>query len=175
MPHRTPCASSALSPASVAGRAPAFQNPRKFANNPLVRQWLVLRAIQSSGVQMYGRSLQKDLDFAFAEVAGAMGRGVIDMDYRPANPAAVDIPPFGHPHHIQAMLYWSTRLRCTLPVLTEAHERLGKCPSFESAGITVRRIEKEERLTATWANDVRRPHGMEPTMPMLLGPELSTR
>lgn len=150
-----------------AGRTtPHFQNGRTYANNELVRDWLVLRALAGSGVAMSGGDLQGDLGSAFARVAGGLANGAFELDYQPLDEDTVEIPAFDHPHHTQAMLYWSTRLGCTLSVLAEAHSRLGKSPTVEKACLAAKRIEKEERLTATWVGDAHGPYGTAHTMPM---------
>ncbi|MDO9404744.1 MAG: hypothetical protein Q7T87_12000 [Polaromonas sp.] len=162
MPHRTVISI----PATSGWNTLQFQDERKYANNEMVREWLVLRALAGSGVQMSGGDLQGDLGAAFTKVREGLASGAFEIDYLPMDENTVDIPAFNHPHHTQAMLYWSTRLGCTLSVLAEAHSRLGKSPTVDKACLAAKRIEKEERLTATWRGDAHGPHGTAHTMPM---------
>lgn len=138
---------------------------RKYANSDLVRDWLVMSALAGSGVPM-NTDLDNAFGLAFNRLVEGLQTGLVQLDYAPIDRETLDIPPADHPHYMQALLYWSSRLECTTSVLVEAHARLGRSPTAENAGIATRRIEKEERLLGTWQGNAHGPHGTAETMPM---------
>ena len=140
----------------------------RYANSELVRDWLVMAALASSGVPM-SAGLHNDFALAFNRLVCGLQQGLVQLDYAPIDRTTLDIPPADHPHYMQALLYWSSRLECTPSVLVEAHARLGKSPTARNARLATRRIEKEDRLVGTWLGDAQNPHGTAHTMPMLQG------
>lgn len=137
---------------------PAFRNPsglpasgntgaEPFTTSEQVREYLVLKALDSASAMP--ADLSRAHDAAFAAVCDAIRAGKILIDYQPEASGCVDMPAVDHPHYMQAVLYWCAEFGCMPGKLVEAHARLGQ---FASRGLLVDmlgRIDVEETQQST--------------------------
>jgi hypothetical protein len=148
------------------GRLAEITEPQKYVNSDAVRQWLVLMALSGKNNSPMTEDLSMGEALAFNNVCAGVQSGQIELDYAPANGQTLDIPRMDHPLYMQALLYWSTQLRCTVQVLAETHATLGSLPSLEQACTAVRQIEREAVITRSWRNSSKRRRSGGETIPM---------
>ena len=113
-----------------------------YAASETVRELLVLLALSGSPLEKPAE-LERATAIAFGNVCHDIGHGLILMDYQPFDPQTLDIPPIDHPHHMQALLYWSCELGCTLSGLAEAHAQLGSHPRVAAVRAAMQRMDLE--------------------------------
>ena len=118
-----------------------------FSESDSVKEWQLMLAASASATPGNTPTPRQIAD-AFDRVAYGVRHGLISIDYVPADAVSMDIPHVGHPHYMQAMVYWCVRLDCTLTVLCEAHARLGRSPSITNAQSAVQRVAHEETPVA---------------------------
>lgn len=139
--------------------------PEHFRNSASVREALVLLALASSNVAMPA-DLQRALPLALEKVSQGVRSGMICLDYIPADARVVDIPVVSHPHYMQALMFWASRLDCTLERLVEAHARLGASPSIVNVSMVLAQIEREDAAPGTHFGSTMSAYQGQATMPV---------
>lgn len=124
------------------GRATAYRHSED------VRHFLVLLALRT-GTRDLSQELRAALPVALGRVIAGLQSGHILIDYSPQYADRVDIPTMNHAHYMQALLYWTARLDCSMERLAEAHARLGKAPKVAHVQHMIEQIENEENLADT--------------------------
>ncbi|RYX95816.1 MAG: hypothetical protein EOO28_10430 [Comamonadaceae bacterium] len=120
---------------------------KRFSNSEPVREWLVLRALDSFAKGEY-KSDEHQIAAAYARMVDELKRGVLVLDYMPTNIYMLDIPAIGHPLYLQAMVYWSVHMDCSLEELSEVHAELGPRPLLRDAYAAMSRLrQRGSRLT----------------------------
>lgn len=143
--------------------------PENYSKSQAVRAWLVYTALASNNLPMRP-DLRASQKYAFRRVFEGLRRGLITLDFAPADEAVVEIPPINHPHYMQAMLYWCVRLDCNLSVLSEAYAQLGRAAPFEQMRVAAKRVQGEEKrarkVNKGWLRTEGHSSGPAATMPM---------
>lgn len=119
-----------------------------YGASETVRELLVLLALSGSPLDRPDE-LERATAIAFTNVCHDISSGLVTMDYRPFEPQTLDIPPLGHVHHMQALLYWSCAMGCSLTSLTEAYAQLGSYPRVGAVKATLHRIATEDAQRRT--------------------------
>lgn len=119
-----------------------------YGASETVRELLVLLALSGSPLDRPDE-LERATAIAFANVCHDLSCGLVAMDYHPFDPQTLDIPPIDHAHHMQALLYWSCELGCSLTSLTEAYAQLGSYPRVEAVKAILQRIATEDAQRRT--------------------------
>lgn len=153
---------------------PAPVESQAYGASESVRELLVLLALSGSPLEKPAE-LERATAMAFANVCHDLWHGLILMDYQPFDPQTLDIPPIDHPHHMQALLYWSCELGCTLSGLAEAHAQLGSHPRVDAVRAAIKRMGTEASQGRTQAASTQRPAGVEPTRAMFADTHSSVR
>ncbi|MDO9405564.1 MAG: hypothetical protein Q7T87_16140 [Polaromonas sp.] len=137
----------------------------RFSSSQAVREWLVYQAL-ASGNKPLPPSLRVMGPGAFERVCMLLRKGLLELDYKPDHLQIVHVPPINDPLYMQAMLYWSVRLKCTLPLLAEGYAQLGKYASFDQVQLKVRELQEEEKASKRWMRTDGHTHGAAATLPM---------
>lgn len=138
---------------------------RHFSNSDAVRQWLVLRALaEDSEGRKAGTPAA--LCEAYDRMAYGFRHDLIAIDYTPADDITLDIPNIDDPTYLQALVYWSVRMNCTLATLSEAHALLGANPSVDNASKAVARLEHEASCLDNWLGTLQMADPSPATVPM---------
>ena len=138
---------------------------RHYTNSDSVRQWLVLRALSGDAEGQKAAS-QQALDMAFDRMAYGFKHELIELDYSPADGVTLDIPNIDDPTYLQAMVFWSVRMNCTLSTLSEAHALLGSHPSVKNTCRAVARLEHDAASDDRWAGTLQVGTDTPPTIAM---------
>ncbi|MES2279771.1 MAG: hypothetical protein V4573_04090 [Pseudomonadota bacterium] len=146
-------------------RAAADGPALAYGASEAVREWLVLLALSGSPLEKPAE-LERATAMAFANVCHDVRQGLVLMDYQPFDPKTLDIPPIDHPEHMQALLYWSCTLGCTLSGLAEAHAQLGSHPRLDDVRAAMLRMSHEDAQGRTQAASTQRPADVATTMAM---------
>jgi hypothetical protein len=137
-----------------------------YGASEAVRELLVLLALSNSQLEKPAE-LEQATAMAFGNVCHDMKHGLVLLDYQPLDPQTLDIPPTDHPQHMQALLYWSCQLDCTLSGLAEAHAQLGSHPRVSAVRAVMQRMVSEASKVRMQAASTQRPADVVPTMAMV--------
>jgi hypothetical protein len=143
-------------------RPAAWEQQVPYTRSEAVRQLLTLVALTNDNAKAHP-DMHVAMRGAFDNVMEGLRTGHLVLDYLPGAGAKVEIPPVSDPHYMQALLYWCSRLQCTLPRLVEAYARLGSQPSVEAMWATLRRIEQEDAVAETALASTRMPANTRPS------------
>ena len=147
-------------PARAISLASIFDPPKPPLSNVI---WPP--SLASSNVAMPA-DLQRALPLALEKVSQGVRSGMICLDYIPADARVVDIPVVSHPHYMQALMFWASRLDCTLERLVEAHARLGASPSIVNVSMVLAQIEREDAAPGTHFGSTMSAYQGQATMPV---------
>ncbi len=143
----------------------AGDEAQAYGASEAVRELLVLLALSNSPLEKPAE-LEQATAMAFTNVCHDMKHGLVLLDYQPLDPQTLDIPPIAHPQHMQALLYWSCQLDCTLSGLAEAHAQLGSHPRVAAVRAAMQRMGSEALKGRMQAASTQRPADVAPTMAM---------
>ncbi|MDO9402578.1 MAG: hypothetical protein Q7T87_00945 [Polaromonas sp.] len=155
-----------IAPGSASWKDSGKPAAEAYSKSQDVRDWLVHTALAGNNIPLTP-DLHASHAAAFRRAREGVRKGLIELDYAPADEQVVDVPPINHPHHMQAMLYWCVRLDCTLELMSEAYAQLGRGMAFDQVAVTVRRLEAEESKNQRgWLRTRGRTISPAATMPM---------
>lgn len=151
-----------------------FFGPREaihYSRSEAVRDLLAMAELAKNDAAM-GTEERMAMRDAFGKVMDGLRSGRLTLDYQPAaDGTTIDIPAVSHEHYMQALLYWCSRLKCTIPRLVDAYARLGARPTVEAMWAMVRRIEQEDAVAETAMASTAMPPDTRPSLLHRLTPK----
>lgn len=147
------------------------REPIHYTRSEAVRDLLALDQLEKSNASI-GTDERMAMRDAFSKVMDGLRSGQLTLDYQPPEDGrTVDVPAASHEHYMQALLYWCSRLKCTIPRLVDAYSRLGARPTVEAMWAMVRRIEQEDAVAETAMASTAMPPDTRPSLLHRLTPK----